>query len=254
MTDLSGKTALITGASAGIGRASALLFAKAGARLVLGARRATELDQLVSEIRALGGAAVALPGDVREEAYAREMVDLAVSEFGGLDIAFNNAGVLGGHGMAQEVSETAWREVLDVNLTGAFLGAKYQLPALLNRGAGSLIFTSSFVGYTAGMPGMSAYAASKAGLIGFAMTLAAEVGPQGIRVNTLLPGGTRTQMYTDNLQSEEDVAFVNNLHGLKRVAEPDEVGRAALFLASDAASFVTGTAMQVDGGVSIMRT
>ncbi len=254
MTDLMGKVALITGASSGIGRASALLFAQAGASLVVGARRAEELNELVSEIRASGNTAVALPGDVREERYAKDLVDLAVSEFGGLDIAFNNAGTMGETALTQDLSKTAWRDILDTNLTGAFLGAKYQLPALLNRGGGSLIFTSSFVGYTVGMPGMAAYAASKAGLVGLTQSLAVEVGSENVRVNALLPGGSRTQMYSDNFKSEEEIAFVNNLHGLKRISEPEEIGRAAVFLASDAASFVTGTAMLVDGGVSITRT
>ncbi len=254
MNDLTSKVAIVTGASSGIGRASALLFAKAGAKLVVAARRKDELANLVEEIQASGGEAVALPGDVREESYARDLVDLAVSEFGGLDIGFNNAGIMGEMATAPDLSETAWRDTLDTNLTSAFLGAKYQIPAMLKRGSGSLIFTSSFVGYTAGMPGMAAYAASKAGLIGLVQSLAVEVGSENIRVNALLPGGTRTQMYTDNYTSEEEIAFVNNLHGLKRIAEPEEVGRVAVFLASSNASFVTGSAMLVDGGVSITRT
>jgi NAD(P)-dependent dehydrogenase (short-subunit alcohol dehydrogenase family) len=161
---------------------------------------------------------------------------------------------MGEMAMAPELSESAWRDTLDTNLTSAFLGAKYQLPAMLKRGSGSLIFTSSFVGYTAGMPGMAAYAASKAGLIGLAQCLAVEVGSENIRVNALLPGGTRTRMHSDNFKSEEEIAFVNNIHGLKRIAEPEEIGKAAVFLASDASSFVTGSAMLVDGGVSITRT
>ena len=132
----------------------------------------------------------------------------------------------------------------------AFLGAKYQVPAMLARGGGSLLFTSSFVGHTAaGLPGTAAYAASKAGLIGLTKALAAEFGPQGIRVNAVLPGGTATDMAPTG--DPEARAFVENLHALKRMAEPEEIARPVLHLASEAASFITGTALLVDGGVSI---
>jgi NAD(P)-dependent dehydrogenase (short-subunit alcohol dehydrogenase family) len=141
-----------------------------------------------------------------------------------------------------------------VNLTAAFLAAKYQIPAMLVRGAGSLIFVSSFVGYTAAMPGAATYAASKAGIIGLMKALAVEYGPQGIRVNALLPGGTKTDMADAMNDTEEKMAFVRNMHALKRIATPQEQARAALFLASDAASFVTGSAMLADGGVSINKT
>jgi NAD(P)-dependent dehydrogenase (short-subunit alcohol dehydrogenase family) len=125
---------------------------------------------------------------------------------------------------------------------------------MLDRGAGSLIFVSSFVGYTAAMPGVATYAASKAGLIGLMKTLAIEYGPLGLRVNALLPGGTQTAMADEMVNTDEMRAFVRNMHALKRIASPDEQARAALFLASDAASFVTGSAMLVDGGVSINKT
>ena len=125
---------------------------------------------------------------------------------------------------------------------------------MLDRGAGSLIFVSSFVGYTVAMPGVATYAVSKAGLIGLMKTLAVEYGPLGLRVNALLPGGTQTAMADEMVSTDEMRAFVRNMHALKRIASPDEQARAALFLASDAASFVTGSAMLVDGGVSINRT
>jgi NAD(P)-dependent dehydrogenase (short-subunit alcohol dehydrogenase family) len=147
-----------------------------------------------------------------------------------------------------------WDDTLEVNLTSAFLGAKHQIPAMLQSGGGSVIFTSTFVGYTVGFPGMAAYAASKAGLVGLAQALAAEFGPQGIRVNALLPGGTDTPMAHAMNATPEMLAHVAGLHALKRIAQPEELARAALFLASDAASFVTGSAMLVDGGISITRT
>ncbi len=254
MTMLSGKTAIVTGASSGIGRATALLFAKEGASVVVSARRKEALDELVAEIGDAGGTATAHAGDVRDEACAEAMVALAVREFGGLDIAFNNAGTLGAMGPATEVPLSGWRDTLDANLTGAFLGAKHQIPAMIARGGGSLIFTSTFVGHTAGMPGMAAYAASKAGLIGLTQVLAAEHGAQGIRVNAILPGGTDTPMGQAAANTPEAIAFVEGLHALKRIARPEEIARSVLHLASDAASFITGAALLVDGGVSISRT
>lgn len=176
MNVLAGKVVIVTGASSGIGRATALLFAREGARLIVTARRQSQLDELVIEIGKAGG--------------------------------------------------------------------------------GSLIFTSSFVGYTVGMPGMAAYAASKAGLIGLTQVLAAEFGAKGVRVNAILPGGTDTPASITNAPdaTPDVLAFVESLHALKRMAKPEEIARSVLHLASDASSFITGTALLVDGGVSISRS
>lgn len=256
MTTLSTKVAIITGASSGIGRATARLFAREGARLVLSGRRRPALDELVGEIEQEGGEAIAIDGDVRDEAHARALVETAVETYGGLDIAFNNAGTTGEMAPIADLSTTGWQEAIETNLTSAYFGAKYQVPAMEKRGAGSLIFTSSFVGHTAGMPNTSAYAAAKAGVIGFTQSLAAELGTKGIRVNALLPGGTDTPMSFTNAPGAgpEVLAFVEGLHALKRMAKPEEIARSVLYLASDASSFTTGTAMLVDGGVSINRT
>lgn len=256
MFALTNKVAIVTGASSGIGRATAKLFAEEGAKVVVAARRQAELDALVAEIEDVDGTAIALAGDVRDEAYAKALVDLAVGRFGGLDIAFNNAGSVGKMGPISELSLEEWRDALDTNLTSAFLGAKYQVPAMVDRGGGSLIFTSTFVGHTVGMPGMTSYAASKAGLIGLTQVLAAEYGPKGVRVNALLPGGTDTPASITNAPGAgpDVLAFVEGLHALKRMAQPEEIARSALYLASDASSFTTGTALFADGGVSINRT
>ena len=251
---LSGKVAIVTGASSGIGRAAALRFASEGARVVVGARRGDALADLVKEIERAGGEALACPGDIRDEAHAAALVDGALDRFGALDIAFNNAGSVGTMGPVTAMSLTDWQDTLDTNLTGAFLGARRQLAAMLDAGRGSIIFTSTFVGHTVGMPGMAAYAAAKAGVIGLTQVLAAEAGPHGVRVNALLPGGTDTPGARDFTEAPESRAFVEGLHALKRIADPDEIAEAALFLASDAASFITGSAMRVDGGVSINRT
>lgn len=253
MNDLKNKVAIVTGASSGIGRATALLFAKTGAAVVVGARRGSELNLLVEEIKQAGGHAVAVVGDARDESFAKEMVGSAIDIFGGLDIAFNNAGTLGEMGPTPEISAVGWRDTMDVNLASAFYGAKHQIPAMLERGSGSVIFTSTFVGYTVGLPGLAAYAASKAGLIGLTQSLAAEFGAHGVRVNAILPGGTDTPMGQQMTSSPGALAHVKSLHALKRIAKPEEIAQSVLYLASDSSSFMTGAALLVDGGISISR-
>lgn len=246
---LNNKTIIITGASSGIGETAAVLFAAEGANVVLGARREALLEQLVTKIKDSGGSAVFLAGDVRAEAYADGLVQLATAEFGGLDGAFNNAGMMGDTLAIPEMETANWNEVIATNLSSAYFAAKYQIPALKQRGRGSILFTSSFVGYAnGGMPGMGAYAASKAGLIGLAQSLSVEHGADGIRVNTLLPGGTRTAMAGEDPEIHD---YIAGLHPLGRMADPEEIAEAALFLLSDRASFVTGSAMTADGGISI---
>jgi NAD(P)-dependent dehydrogenase (short-subunit alcohol dehydrogenase family) len=179
---------------------------------------------------------------------------LAIGRFGGLDVGFNNAGTMGDMGATPDVLLSSWEDTIKTNLTSAVLCAKCQIPAMLKRGGGCLIFTSSFVGYTVGFPVMAAYAASKAGLIGLTQTLATEFGTQGIRVNTLLPGSTDTPMGRSFANTPETVAFVQGLYIMKRMALSDEIAKSALYLASDASSVTTGLALLADGEVSINRT
>ncbi|MEM9010237.1 MAG: SDR family oxidoreductase [Pseudomonadota bacterium] len=247
---LDGKTIVITGASSGIGAAAARTFAAEGARLVLGARRAELLAQIRDEISATGGEVAFAAGNVEDGRYAEELVQLAEARFGGLDGAFNNAGVTGRLGPIPDMDESNWHSVLAVNLTSGFHAAKHQIPALRRSGGGSIVFTSSFVGHAIGLPGMGAYAAAKAGLIGMTQVLAAEHGAENIRVNALLPGGTKTPMAGDDPNVHE---AVRGFHALKRMAEPSEIAHAALFLLSDHASFVTGSALTADGGNSINK-
>lgn len=245
--NLQNKTIVITGASSGIGAAAAVLFAENGANVVLGARRAKDLKMLADRINENTGKATFLAGNVKDEDYALALVDQAVSKFGRLDGAFNNAGTVGEMSQVPEMSKSIWEDILSTNLTSAFFAAKAQIPALKSRG-GSIVFTSSFVGYSnGGMPGMGAYAASKAGLIGLTQSLAIDNAIDRIRVNSLLPGGTKTAMAGDDPQTHE---FIANLHPMKRMAEPEEIANAALFLLSDSSEFITGSAMAVDGGMS----
>jgi NAD(P)-dependent dehydrogenase (short-subunit alcohol dehydrogenase family) len=251
MGQLEGKVAIITGASSGIGAAAARLFASEGARIVLNARRKPQLEKVAREI---GDATSFFAGDAADEETAKALVAMALEKFGRLDVAFNNAGILGEVGPTTGVSLKGWNEALTVNLTSAFLAAKHQIPAMLKSGGGSMIFTSTFVGYSASFPGVAAYAASKSGLIGLTQSLASEFGAQNIRVNALLPGAVDTPMYRGMNATVEAQGFINGLHALKRAATPEELAKSALYLASDASSFTTGSAMLVDGGVSITRT
>lgn len=246
---IDGKVAIITGASSGIGKAAATLFAAHGAAVVLVARRQDPLDQLVRSIRESGGRALAIAGDVAVERTHQEAVAAAQSNFGGLHIGFNNAGLVGAIKPLAEIEPWEWLEVLTVNLTAAFLGTRAQIPVMLKQGTGALVFTGSFVGNSVGLPGMGAYAAAKAGLMGLVRGLAADYAEVGIRANALLPGGTATDMAGDADQRE----WAASLHAMKRIAEPEEIAKAALFLASDMASFVTGSALWADGGNAAVK-
>ena len=251
--ELKNKSIIVTGASSGIGAGAALLFAAEGANVVLGARRSAEMETLAGQINQSNGRAVFLSGDVKDENYANALVDLAMKEFGGLDGAFNNAGIVGEMGPVADMAIGNWNDVISVNLTSAFLAAKAQIPVMKKRGQGSIVFTSSFVGFSnGGMPGMGAYAASKAGLIGLVQSLASDHAADGVRVNALLPGGTITPSGGEGDPATLD--FIANLHPMKRMANAKEVAQAALFLLSDRSTFMTGSPMIVDGGMSVRLT
>ncbi|MCK8782215.1 SDR family oxidoreductase [Rhizobium sp. NTR19] len=246
---LEGKVAIVTGASSGIGRATALLFAREGAAVVVNARGEEALNALAAEIEANRGKVVAVAGDVGNEDTHKRMVDAAINQFGGLDMAFNNAGAVGPYKPLAEVTLPEWQQTITTNLTSAFLGAAVQIPAMLQRGSGSLIFTSTFVGTSVGIPGMGAYAAAKAGLMGLVKAITADYGAQGVRANALLPGGTDTPAAGDAAQKE----WAAGLHAMKRIAKPEEIAAAALFLASPMASFVAGSALYADGGNAAVK-
>lgn len=249
MGSLKGKVAIITGASSGIGRAAAFLFSAEGAALVLNARSASALQNVAAEIRDMGGKVRAIPGDVGRLETHEALVAEAVGAFGGLDIAFNNAGTVGPIKPLAEIDPEDWQHVLATNLTAAFLGSQRQIPAMLRRGGGSIIFTSSFVGTSVGLPGMVAYGTAKAGLMGLVKGITADYGAHNIRANALLPGGTDTAMAGDPAQKE----WAAGLHALKRIARPEEIAQAALFLAGPMSSFVAGSALYADGGNAAVK-
>ncbi|WP_170378822.1 SDR family oxidoreductase [Ruegeria atlantica] len=247
--ELKNKTIIVTGASSGIGAAAALLFAREGARVVLGARREEELEKLVWQIRSSNGEASYLAGDVTDEAYSKELVNHAVEHFETLDGAFNNAGILGELGSVPEMEVSNWDAVIAANLSSAFFAARAQIPTMARQRKGAILFTGSFVGFSnGGMPGMAAYAASKAGMIGLVQSIASDHAKDGIRINAILPGGTKTAMTSGDSETED---FIANLHPLQRMADPEEIAQCALFLLSDRSGFVTGSPMIVDGGISV---
>lgn len=248
MFDLAEKVAIVTGASSGIGRACALLLARRGAAVVLNARHPGPLDEVAHAIRASGGRAAAVAGDVSDPATHERLVAEA-QNFGGLDIAVNNAGLVGPVGPVAELAVDAWQQVLAVNLTAAFLGARSQIPAMLARGGGALVFTSSFVGTSAGLPGMAAYGTAKAGLMGLVKGITADYAAQGIRANAVMPGGVDTPMGGDQAQKD----WAAGLHALRRIARPEEIAEAICFLAGPGASFVAGAALFADGGNAAVK-
>lgn len=249
MTMLEGKVAIVTGASAGIGRAIALMFAAQGAAVVLTARRKEPLVAVADEIRAKGGWAHVTAGDVGQAETHEKLVAQALGEFGGLDIAINNAGAVGPLKPLADIMPDEWDQTLTTNLTAAYLGARTQIPAMQARGGGSIVFISSFVGTSVGLPGMAAYGASKAGLMGLVKGITADYAVQRIRANALMPGGVDTAMAGDQEQRD----WAAGLHAMKRIAHPDEIASAALFLASSMASFVTGSALWADGGNAAVK-
>jgi NAD(P)-dependent dehydrogenase (short-subunit alcohol dehydrogenase family) len=246
---LHNKVAIITGASSGIGRAAALLFSGEGAAVVLNARGKAALESVADQIRARGGRVRIVAGDASRPETHEELVAEAVASFGGLDIAFNNAATIGPVKPLADMTVAEWQDTIALTLTSAFLGSRCQIPTMLEREGGSIIFTSSFVGTSVGLPGMGAYAAAKAGLMGLVKGITADYAANGIRANALLPGGTDTAMAGDEAQKE----WAAGLHAMKRIAQPEEIAKAALFLASPMSSFVAGSALFVDGGNSAVK-
>lgn len=253
MTDLlKGQVALITGAGSGIGRAAALLFAREGARVVLG-DQSESVQATAQAIQAAGGQAVALQMDAGLEADVVKMVATAQSEFGRLDVAFANAGISGGRSSVFDSTPEQWSEVLRVNLIGPWLMVKHAGQAMVNQGqGGSIICTASVAGIRSGAGG-APYSASKAGVINLVMVSAQQLSESGVRVNALCPGLTETGMTKPTFDYAKDKGVshkLGRLNPLRRAGQPEELAQVALFLASAQSSYVNGQAIAVDGGLS----
>ncbi len=243
-----GKVALITGASRGIGAATAQLFAQEGATVVLASRSEEELARIVEEIRANGGEVMAATTDVAEAASVEILIKRTVDTYGRLDIAVNNAGIAGGNKPLVEVTEEVFDRVIAVNLKGVFLGMKYEIPAMLVSGGGAIVNLSSTVGLVGTGAGIAPYIASKHGVVGLTKAAALEYAGQHIRVNAIAPGTTRTSVNERWIADEQIRQRLTSGIPLGRVADPAEVAEAILWLCSDAASYVTGVTLPVDGG------
>jgi len=208
-----------------------------------------DAEKTVALIKEGGGDAFAVAADVSREADCRGMVERAVAAYGKLHVAFNNAGVgASGFAVADE-EEIAFSRLIDVNLKGVFLSMKYEIPAMLAAGGGAIVNTASVAGLV-GERGIGAYSASKHGVVGLTRTAALDYIGRGIRINAVCPGATRTRILADWFQDPKVEAFILSRHPIGRIAEPEEIGRAVLFLASDDASFVVGQALAVDGGLT----
>lgn len=246
---LEGKSIMITGASSGIGAAAARLFAAEGARLVLMARRKERLVPLCEEIGSAGGRVVAAVGDVRRAQDVEDAVALAVEDYGGLDAAFNNAGQGALGTPLHEVDQSVFDRIMDVNVRGVWNCLRAQIRVMLEQGGGAIVNTSSTAGLFA-TGAIAPYVAAKHAVLGLTKTAAAEYGERGIRVNALVVGATRTEMVEAALQGapglQESSLVTRAIQ--RRLADPVEVARAAVWLCSDLSSFVTGGAVPVDGG------
>ncbi len=248
MNDFDGKVALVTGAASGIGRESARQFADRGARVVVADIDADGGAETVELIAAAGGIAEFVTTDVASPDDVARMVARAVERFGRLDYAHNNAGIAGAGQPIPDYPLDEWYRGIDVMLNGVFLGLRFEIPAMLEHGGGAIVNTSSGAGLI-GFPGMAAYVAAKHGVIGLTKTAALEFGAQGVRVNAICPGTARSRMVDEWLQGDADnLAQVAALHPIGRIADAAEIAAAAIWLCSDAASFVCGAAIPVDGG------
>ena len=245
-----GKVALVTGGSSGIGRATALVFAREGAKVVVADVVVDGGEETVRLIKAAGGDAVFVKADMAKATDVEGMVQQAVSTYGRLDCAHNNAGIEGATGKTADYQEPDWDRVIQINLTGVWLCMKYEIPQMLKQGGGAIVNTASDAGLL-GVPQMPAYVASKHGVVGLTKTAALEYAKSGIRVNAVCPGVIKTPM-VERITSLRPgrIERMAAAEPVGRMGKPEEIAEAVVWLCSEAASFVTGLPMPVDGGIA----
>ena len=251
---LSEKVAIVTGAGSGIGRATALLFVREGARVVAASNQPEDHPALEEEARKLPGELLAIEADVTRDEDARRLTETAIERFGRLDILVNNAGIVG-YAKVHEETEEQWNRMMDVNLRGVFLCSKHAVPQMIRRQRGSIVNVSSINGLR-GNHALAAYCASKGGVRSLTHAMAMDYGPEGIRVNCVCPGTIeQTRQVDQSRAAADDVDAFNRYlldkHPLGKFGKPDDVAHAILFLAGDEAAFITGASLPVDGGRSV---
>ena len=245
-SNFAGKVALVTGATSGIGRATALALAAAGAKVVLSGRREAEGQAAVADIQKAGGTAAFFRADASKEAEVAALVDFTVRTYGRLDLAFNNAGIEQS-APTTEITEADYRRVFDLNVWGVLAALKHEIPAMLKNGGGSIVNTTSALGHI-GMPGVQIYTASKHAVEGITKSVALEFARQGVRVNSIAPAAIETEMFDRFADAPEKREYMANMHPVGRVGRPDDIARGVLYLLDSANTFVTGTSLLVDGG------
>jgi len=255
MGKLEGRVAVITGAASGMGRATALRFAKEGAAVVVADLNSQAGEATIAEIAAAGGRAVFQHTDVASDAAIKSVIDRAVSEFGRLDITYNNAGIGGATGRLEETDGADWDKSFVILTRAVFLGIKYSIAPMRKAGGGSIISTSSVAGLR-GVAGLHAYSAAKAAVVSLTESAAIELGRDRIRVNCICPGGVVTPLVYRGMPGGEDAARaqMDRSQPIPRAGRPEDIAAMALFLASDDAEWITGTAMVVDGGMNTGNT
>ncbi|MBN3778920.1 glucose 1-dehydrogenase [Burkholderia sp. Ac-20345] len=250
MESFAGKVAVVTGAATGIGRQAALCFAEAGAQVALLDTVVSAAEDVAHAIERTGAKAIVLRTDVSRADDVRDAIDTTVATFGRLDIAFNNAGIAPRGAPVAEFDEDEWDRTIAVNLKGVWLCMKHQCRHMLQSGGGAIVNTSSIMGLVSG-PGLSAYSASKSGVIGLTKSVAIDYASRGIRVNAVCPGGIAHTAITDRPENRDDMARLTQATPMARLGEPRDIAETVMWLCSPAARFVTGQAIAVDGGFTV---